>query len=141
MTPMNDDQLLSLLADSVPDARPPADAVDAAYAAYGWRTLEADLAQLITDSHVEVVGFRDGGYSRVVTYETGLGTVTVSIAADEVVVDVTPAPTSLTLRTTGDARDLAIDGDGRATLEGVSGSIRFELTWPGGTATTPWLTL
>lgn len=139
--PMNDDELLTLLAESLADDRPPADAIEAAYAAYGWRTLEADLAQLIEDSQVEVVGFRDAAYSRIVSYETDLGTIEVSIASDAVQVVIDPLPAELVLRRTADSRELPVDDAGRASASGLSGPIRFEITWPEGSALTPWLTL
>lgn len=139
--PMNDDKLLSLLGESLADDRPPTDAIEAAYAAYGWRTLDADLAQLIEDSQVEVVGFRDAAYSRVVAYETDLGTIEVSIDNKHFRAEITPIPTKLVLRRTTDSRELAVNDAGQASASGVSGPVRFEIFWEQGSALTPWLTL
>lgn len=139
--PMNDDKLLSLLGESLADDQPPADAIEAAYAAYGWRTLDADLAQLIEDSQVEVVGFRDAAFSRVVAYQTSFGTIQVSIDNNVFEASISPAPAKLLLRQTTDSRELAVNDAGRASASGVTGPVRFEITWPGGSALTPWLTL
>ncbi|MDH3679298.1 MAG: hypothetical protein OEV40_05035 [Acidimicrobiia bacterium] len=139
--PMNDDKLLSLLGESLADDRPSADAIEAAYAAFGWRTLDADLAQLIEDSQVEVVGFRDAAFSRIVAYETDLGTIEVSIDNDRFQAEIAPVPTKLVLRRTTDSRELPLDDAGRASASGVSGPVRFEIFWTGGSALTPWLTL
>lgn len=140
-TPMNDDDLLTLLREALVGDEPPADAMEAAYAAHGWRTLDADLAQLIEDNQVEVVGFRDAAFSRIVSFETDAGTIEVSIDNDVVVADLTPRPTKLVLRRTTDSRELPVDDAGQASVSGVSGPIRFEITWADTTTLTPWLTL
>ena len=113
-TPMDDDHLLSLLAESLADTRPPADAVEAAYAAYGWRTLDADLARLIEDSQVEVAGFREAAFSRIVAYETDFGTIELSIDNDIVEARVTPPPETLLLCQVSGTADKIVDfpGDG-----------------------------
>lgn len=139
-TPMSNDKLLSLLAESLDDDRPPPDAIDAAYAAYGWRTLDADLAQLIEDSQVEVVGFREAAFSRIVAYRTEYGGIEVSIDGDHCQIDVDPAPTTLIARRTSGTSELDVDENGRATMAELSGPVRFEITWSTGRALTPWLT-
>lgn len=140
-SPMNDDDLLTLLREAMAGDTPPADAMEAAYAAHGWRTLDADLAQLIEDNQVEVVGFRDAAFSRIVAFETGAGSIEVSIDNDLLVATLTPPPTKLVLRRTTDSRELAVDDNGRASVSGISGPIRFEISWEEGTTRTPWLTL
>lgn len=140
--PMNDDELLSLLSDSQADDGPPSVAMEAAYAAFGWRTLEADLAELIEDSQVEVVGFHQGAaYGRLVTFETASGTVEVSMGQDTIEIVANPVPTAIVLRQLSESQELTVDEAGRASATGVGGSIRFEITWPEGSASTPWLTL
>lgn len=139
--PMNDDDLLTLLREALVGDTPPADAMEAAYAAHGWRTLDADLAKLIEDNQVEVVGFRDAAFSRIVSFETDAGTIEVAIDNDLVVANLTPVPAKLVLRRTTDSRELAVDEAGRASASGVSGPIRFEITWADTTTLTPWLTL
>ncbi|MGF1597004.1 MAG: hypothetical protein ACFCVK_08720 [Acidimicrobiales bacterium] len=141
-SPMDDDTLLSLLGDSLADDRPSDDATEAAYAAFGWRTLDAELARLIDDHHVEVMAFsQTTAFSRVVTYETGHGSIEVAIGDDTVELVARPAPVGVTLRRPDDRLALAVDDGGRASASGLSGPIRFEVTWSGGTTLTPWLTL
>ncbi len=139
--PMNDDNLLSLLGETLADDRPPPDAIEAAYAAFGWRTLDADLAQLIEDSQVEVVGFREAAFSRIVGYETDFGTIEVSIDNDLFQIELSPVPVKVMLDQTSGSRELALDDAGRASASGMSGPVRFEITWAEGSALTPWLTL
>jgi hypothetical protein len=138
---MNDDDVLSLLAESLADDQPPAVAVEGAYAAYGWRNLDAELARLIEDSQVEVVGFRDAAYSRVVSYETEHGTVELSVDHQIFSITVSPQPQKLVLRQLSGGRQLAVDDAGRASASDVHGPTRFEITWAGGSALTPWVTL
>ncbi len=140
--PMNDDKLLALLGDSLADNQPPSDAIDAAYAAFGWRTLEADLAHLIEDSQVEVVGFREAAFGRVMAYETERGSLEVSLDNDRFQITVAPRPTTVVLRQPLVSRGLMVDETGKALGSGIAGSVRFEITWPDGSAAiTPWLTL
>jgi hypothetical protein len=138
---MNDDDVLSLLAESLAGERPPVEAIQGAYAAYGWRTLDAELARLTDDSQVEVVGFRDAAFSRVVAFETDHGRVELSVDHHDFDIVVSPRPDKLVLRRLSDTSELAVDDAGRAAASDVSGSIRFEITWAAGTARTPWLTL
>ena len=140
-SPMNDDDLLTLLREAMAGDTPPADAMEAAYAAHGWRTLDADLAQLIEDNQVEVVGFRDAAFSRIVAFETDTGSIEVSIDNDLVVATVRPTPTKLVLRQTTDSRELAVDDAGHASVSGLAGPVRFEISWAERTTLTPWLTI
>lgn len=158
--PMNDEQLLGLVAASLDDDQPPAEVMEAAYAAFGWRTLDADLARLIDDSEPEVVGFQHGAVpSRVLAFETGYGVIEVAVAADGFEVVVRPAPVRVVLR----RPDLAIElplpdpasdppsatmrvpgpgGTGSGgTGSGGTGPARIEVTWTSGRAVTPWMTL
>ncbi len=145
MSSMDDDDLLAVLARSLPDARPPADAIAGAHAAFGWRTLDADLARLIDDHELEVVGFSDDTYARVLTYEADAGPtpgrLTVSVDGDRVRLDVSPHPTAVGLRIGDERRDLTISAEGRVAVGGLSGSVRFEVEWPDGSTRTPWMTL
>ncbi len=148
---MDDDQLLRLVARSLGDDRPPANAVEAAYAAFAWRTLDADLAQLIEEAQPEVVGFHhpqaDTGPSplpvREMAFHTVHGEIRVLIDPDDgaVAVQVAPAPHRVVQRTPDTDRELAVDPSGRAPAPGASGPTRFEVIWATGTAVTPWLTL
>lgn len=141
-TPVNDDQLLALVAEVLAGDGPPPAALDAAYAAFGWRTLEADLAQLIDDTEPEVVGFDQWtAFARVVTLNTGYGSIEVSIDNDRLEVSVSPRPRRIVLRQPGSSAELTVDDDGRAAAEGIAGPVRFEVAWPAGAALTPWFTV
>lgn len=138
---MNNDDLLTVLAQSLADHRPPTDAIEAAYAAYGRRTLDADLARLLEDSQIEVVLFRDDAYSRQLSYTADQGSIEVAVDNDRFEVVATPVPISIVLHRPDAAARLDPDGDGRITGEGVAGPVRFEVTWAGGSTITPWITL
>ena len=139
--PMNDDDVLSLLAESLDDDQPPVEVIEAAYAAYGWRDVDAAIARLVEDSQVEVVGFRHAAFSRVVAYETDHGTAELSIDHRAFAITVAPRPGKLVLRQPSSSRELAVDDAGRASASGIAGPVRFEIAWSTGTACTPWLTL
>lgn len=139
--PMDDEELLSLVSQALAD-KPPDVALEAAYAAFGWRTLEADLAQLIEDTQVEVVGFEQATtYSRLISYQTEAGTIELAIGEHRIEVAVSPQPTAVVLLRTDGSDVLDLDDSGRARTDGLAGSLRFEITWPHGSALTPWLTL
>ena len=140
-TPMNDDDMLGLLAESLTDDQPPAAALELAYASFGWRTLETDLARLIDDSQVEVVGFRQGAYSRLLTYDSALGTIEVGLADDAFEVMAVPAAEQIQVVRSSSTDPLELDADGRARGSGLPGPVRFEVRWPTGSVVTPWLTL
>ena len=138
---MHDDELLAALAEAVAADQPPEDARRAAYAAHGWRTVDAELARLLADEELEVVLFQDGGAARRLSYASGGGTIDVGIDGDRFEVAVNPAPRSLRLVQPSDTVDLAVDGLGRASGSGVAGPVRFEIDWSSGRAVTPWITL
>lgn len=138
---MNNDDLLTVLAQSLTDHQPPADAIEAAYAAHGRRTLEADLARLLDDSQVEVVLFRDDAYSRQLTYSADQGSIEIAVDNDRFEVVVTPGPVSIVLHRPDGQAQLNVDRAGRISGEGVTGPVRFEVTWADGSTLTPWITL
>ena len=139
--PMNDDEMLTLLAEALGGDQAPSDALEVAYLAYGWRTLDADLAKLIDDSQVEVVGFHRGAYSRLLSYESTHGTIEVGLDDDAFEIVVAPRPERITLCQPTSTTELTIDNEGRATGSGWSGPVRFEVTWTEGSVQTPWTTL
>lgn len=142
---MDDEQLLRLVAASLGDDRPPADAVEAAYAAFAWRTLDADLAQLIEEAQPEVVGFLQPPVEPPgdpeVAFQTEHGEIRLQFDPGRVVVSATPPPVRVVLHRPDRHAELPVDPAGRAVATGVSGPSRFEVRWPGGSAVTPWLIL
>ena len=138
---MNDDQMLRLLTEALTDYRAPDDAVEAAYMAYGWRTFDADLASLINDSQVEVVGFHRGAYSRRLDYESAHGSIEVGVHNHTFEIVVAPRPERITLCQQNATHELPIDDEGLATGSAPPGPIRFEVIWSQGSVLTPWTTL
>ena len=145
--PMPDDQLLALLAETLGDERPPADAVEAAYAAEGWRTIDVDLARLVDDVALEVAGFGTELWSRALAYTAGPARIDVVLHDDELEIGIAPAPAAVTIRWPTGAADLVVDtgsepGSGRFRWSGVVGPACLDVTWPDGSrARTPWMTV
>lgn len=144
--PMNHDDMLTLLGEALNEDQPPVEALELAYASFGWRTLEADLAQLIEDSQVEVVGFHQKAYSRLLTYDSALGTIEVGVDDDSFEVAANPAPHRVVAhhaaaQETAVSTEIDFDSHGRASGSGIRGSVRFEVEWESGSILTPWMTL
>lgn len=146
-TPMNDDEMLEVVAELMTADGPPPSALELAYAAYGWRTLDTDLAHLTEDVELEVVGFHRGAYARLLTYDSAHGAIEVGVADDEVELIAHPTPRRVLVErpdrpgAVGLAVEVALDELGRVRRSGLSGPIRFRVEWVGGTTTTPWLTM
>ncbi len=138
---MTDDDLLSHLAAVFADDQPPSDAMEAAYAAFGWRTLDADLAQLLDDSQAEVVLFRQGTYARRMTYDCAHGTIELGVDDHSYELVVRPSASSVVVHRPWGSSPLMVDEQGRAHADGEPGPIRFGIVWAGGTILTPWTTL
>ncbi|MCP3913443.1 MAG: hypothetical protein GY713_21150 [Actinomycetia bacterium] len=138
---MNDDDMLILLGESLSNDQPPVEAVELAYASFGWRTLEADLAGLIDDIQVEVVGFRLGAYSRLLTYDSAFGTIEVGVEDDAFEVVAAPTPQRVVAHRPTVSAEVDLDQSGRASSSGISGPVRFEVEWEAGSVVTPWITL
>jgi hypothetical protein len=145
---MNDDEIIELLAEVVRHDGPPASALELAYGSFAWRTIDADLARLVDDREVEVVGFHHGAYSRLVTYDADQGTIEIGVADDAFEVGALPTPAQVVLHRapTGagaplEPTEVPLDSQGRGRGQGVSGPVRFEVTWSTGSVVTPWLTL
>lgn len=65
-----DDELLALLGQALAAGDPPpAHVLDGAKAAYTWRTIDAELAELVFDSARELTGVRSEDVKRQVTFE------------------------------------------------------------------------
>jgi hypothetical protein len=137
---MNDDQLLSLLSETLADA-PPGDIVESAYAAYEYRNLEMQLVQLVEDARVEVAGFEDTAYTRTLTYQADGGSIRVSIDDHSLELEAVPVPRRFGFHRPDVVVELVPDATGRVRLFDVSGSLRFTVEWEDQVAATPWMTL
>lgn len=138
---MSDEELLAHLSAVLADDKPPSDAMEAAYAAFGWRTLDADLAQLIEDSQLEVVMFRQGSHARLLAYESEHGSIELGVDDHSVEITVLPAVGSVVLHRPWGPEGVDLDANGRATVEVASGPLRIAVRWPRGETLTPWTTL
>ena len=80
----NDDELLALLGQALAAADPPpAHVLDGARAAYTWRTIDAELAELVFDSARELTGVRSEDVNRQVTFEAPGIEIEVMVIDDE----------------------------------------------------------
>jgi hypothetical protein len=107
-------------ADPVPQA-----VVEAARAAYTWRTIDAELAELTADSALATAGVRSSSAPRLLTFEGDGVEVEVEVAQtgstrrlSGQLVPVGPA--QVTVRWPGGSRETAADELGRFAIDGVS---------------------
>jgi hypothetical protein len=128
-------------ADAVTDRRR-----EAAQAAFAWRSVDAELMELLHDSALEagaaVRGAGDPG--RLLSFGRGELTIELEVGAGAVTGQVLPAQdATVTLQATGvDDRTVAADGAGFFRIEEVgSGPVRFVVTTSETTLTTSWVTL
>jgi hypothetical protein len=111
-------------ADPVPQA-----VVEAARAAYSWRTIDAELAELTADSALAAAGVRSSSAPRLLTFEGDGVEVEVEVAQtgstrrlSGQLVPVGPA--QVTVRWPGGSRDAAADQLGRFAIDAVpAGSV------------------
>ena len=107
----------------------PPTVVDAARAAYTWRTIDAELAELTTDSATAVAGVRSSSGPRLLTFEGAGVEVEVDVAQtgstrrlSGQLVPVGPA--QVTVRWSSGSREATADDLGRFAVENVpAGSV------------------
>jgi len=110
------------------DPVPPA-VVEAARAAYTWRTLDAELAELTADSAMAGAGVRSSSAPRLLTFEGPGVEVEVEIAESgstrRLSGQLVPiGPAQVTVRWSGGSREVAADDLGRFAVEAVpAGSV------------------
>ncbi len=132
---MRDDQLLEKLAEALEAADPVPEAVlDAAKAAFTWRTIDAELAALVFDSAAEdLVGVRSAEVTRQLTFSTPgveIELVVLSETSRRIVGQLVPPQTAeITLHYEDEERTVRSDSLGRFTLHDVpTGSVRLTCT-------------
>ena len=70
MKPLNDDELLATLGRGLDAADPvPESVLEGARAAFTWRNIDTELAQIVFDSNTELAGVRSEDINRQVTFE------------------------------------------------------------------------
>ncbi len=143
----DDDELMAALAEAVSETDEVGDRRrEAARAAFTWRSVDAELMELLHDSALEagaaVRGAADPG--RLLAFGRGELTVEIEVGAGAVSGQVLPAQdATVTLQATDvEDRTVAADGAGFFRIEEVgSGPVRFVVTTSEHTLTTAWVTL
>jgi hypothetical protein len=143
----DDDELMAALAEAVAEADEVTDRRrEAARAAFSWRSVDAELMELLHDSALEagaaVRGPGDPG--RLLSFGGGSLTIELEVGAGAVTGQVLPAQAAAVAlqRTGAEDRTVAADGAGFFRIEEVgSGPVRFVVTTSEATLTTAWVTL
>jgi len=79
--PLSDEQLVEALGAALEAADPvPAEVVAAGKATYTWRTIDAELAELVGDTAVEAAAVRGSRAPRILTFAVGTTTLVVEVA-------------------------------------------------------------
>ncbi len=151
MSEINDDELMAELAaaiaeeDTISDRRR-----SAARMAFTWRTVDAELAELLHDSALDAgAALRSSaaGAPRTLTFVRGAITLEIEVDGDsllgEVIDDDSTDPATITLqRPDADDRTTDADASGFFRFDGVEpGPARFVVVREGWSLTTPWATL
>lgn len=122
----------------------------AAKAAFTWRTVDAELAELLHDSALDAgAAVRSaGGAPRTLTFVRGAVTLEIEVDGDtllgEVIdEDTASGPASVALqRPEADDRSVETDASGFFRFDGVApGPVRFVVSRAGWSLTTPWATI
>jgi hypothetical protein len=140
-----DDELLDELREAVAEAERVTDQQrEAAQAAFTWRTVDAELAELLHDSALESAAVRGGDTARTLSFASGPLTLEVEIDGGTVMGQVVGAAAESVLlqRSSADGQPMDVDPSGFFRLDGVtSGPIRFVVQAGDWTLTSPWVAL
>lgn len=144
----NDDELLELLGQALRVADPvPEHVLTAARAAWTWRTIDQELAELVFDSATELAGVRSEDTARQLTFRAPgveIEVMVVDAASRRIVGQLVP-PQEASVRIAGDAGEQTHDTDrlGRFAFDDVPpGPVRLSVRAADGTTvTTEWMLL
>jgi hypothetical protein len=148
----DDDQLMAELAAAVAEEAEVSDRRRAAArAAFTWRTVDAELAELLHDSALDVgAAVRSGSDGpRTLSFRRAAVTLEVEVDGNTVLGEVIDendddaAPATVTLqRPDAEDRTVEADASGFFRFDGVEpGSVRFVVARAGWSLTTPWATI
>ena len=149
----DDDALFEELREAVVAADPvPERVLEGARLAYGWRRIDAELAELLHDSNLEaepLAGVRGTAAVRSLTFRVGDLTIEVDVAPDGDALRlngqlVPPQPATVLLRHASGDREAEVDDLGRFELHRVPPglvSLRVSLTGDSGIYETEWVTV
>lgn len=143
---LSDDELMAVLAEAVAAERDvPDNRRDAARAAFTWRTVDAELAELLHDSALEAgAAVRSTATApRTLSFAHAGLTVEVEVDGDDLLVEVVGEPGATVVLQPPDADEVAVvtDAAGFARFDAVAGTVRFVVTAGEASLTTPWVTL
>jgi len=141
--------LLSALGEMFDQVDPvPPEVVRAGYAAFTWRTIDAELAELVEDSMLVGAGSVRGTDTRLLTFEAPSVSVVVEVTEmgerRKLVGQLIPAcAAALRIEHPAGATTVAVDEQGLFSAESLpAGPARVALTVPGGGAVvTSWVTV
>lgn len=152
---MGDDELMAALGEAVAESGDVSDRRrEAARAAFTWRTVDAELAELLHDSALEDAAAVRSSTApdvevRTLSFRAGATTLEVEVDGEEVLGEVVGSGASfgsdatVTLQRPGlDDVVAAADATGFVRFTGVGGGpVRFVVDAGGGRMTTPWVIL
>ena len=143
---MTDDQLLAELREAVAEADLVTDRQrEAARAAFSWRTVDAELAEMLHDSALESAAVRGADdAARTLSFASGPLTLEVEIDSDTVMGQVVGAAADSVLmqRSIADDQPLPVDPSGFFRIGGVApGPVRFVVQAGDWTLTSPWVAI
>ena len=145
---ISDDELVEAIKTGLEQTDPvPMSAVEAAKAAFTWRTIDAELAELVYDSaETGLVGVRGEGARQVTFRSPGVEIeVMVTDERERRIVGqlVPPQQATVEALTSGGIREQGSDSLGRFSFEGiVPGPVKLSVeTADGGTVVTEWTIL
>lgn len=144
---MDDDELLTELRAAVAEADLVTDRQrEAARAAFTWRTVDEELAELLHDSALEAgLAVRSGGDDvRTLSFASGALTLEIEIDGELVMGQVTggSAQHVVLQRTGAEDRQVNVDSSGFFRISDVaSGPVRFVVSVGDFTLTSPWVAL
>lgn len=142
---LTEDQLLAELREAVAEADQVTDRQrEAARAAFTWRTVDAELAELLHDSALDSAAVRGDDLARTLTFASGPVTLEVEVDDDTVMGQVVgPAADSVLMqRSIADDQSLPVDPSGFFRVDGVApGPVRFVVRAGDWTLTSPWVAI
>jgi hypothetical protein len=150
MVEQSQDPLLTALRSVVANADPvPPSVVEAARAAYVWRTIDAELAELTADSAMASSGVRSSSAPRLLTFEGAGVEVEVEVAETgstrRLSAQLVPVgPAQVTVRWSGGTKETTADELGRFAVEGIpagSVSLVVERAGVGHPIVTSWISI
>jgi hypothetical protein len=142
---MTDDELLAELGAAVAEAEQVTDRQRAdARAAFTWRTVDAELAELLHDSALESAAVRGDDAVRTLSFASGAVTLEVEIDGDTVRGQVVGASAESVLvqRSIADDQPIGLDAGGFFRVEDVApGPVRFVVRAGDWMLTSPWVAI